>query len=127
MHNDRIRKLWPPTSVPTPEELREFDQRTTEDLNGDDGGDYAPTTRIGIGGDGVTIYGTGGLAGPISTGRRRTVGGGLVFGDSDYQQISPATTRSFVMPLTDFFSRADVLRVEDNGSNGSDPFATRFP
>jgi hypothetical protein len=55
--HDRIRPSWSLDDVPTPSEVDEADQHLFECINGDQGGTYAPSDPIEIGGAGLKLTG----------------------------------------------------------------------
>ena len=67
-HNTRIRSggLWITGSTITQDELEQFDQAQYEAINGDDGGTWAPSAVITIGGSGVTVTGPARLSDVIA-------------------------------------------------------------
>ncbi len=54
-HNDFVMPAGQWVIVPTPGRLARLDQQISESLNGDDGGTWAPSTPIAIGGAGLTF------------------------------------------------------------------------
>ncbi|NUP08465.1 MAG: hypothetical protein HOW73_20640 [Polyangiaceae bacterium] len=50
--------VWTGTPLVTADEMADLDSKTERAINGDEGGTWAPTTVITIGGQGVTITGT---------------------------------------------------------------------
>lgn len=67
-HNTRIRSagLWILDSTIEPEELELLDQAQYEAINGDDGGTWAPSAVITIGGSGLTVTGPARLSDVIA-------------------------------------------------------------
>lgn len=108
-HNARIytQGLLTTKFVPTPRFLRQLDLDTSQSVNGDDGGLWAPTKPIIVGGSGVAISTAGGFTGGVRTGSRAAAGA-LRLGDNDWPTFA-ARTRSVVFPIIDdLWAFADV-------------------
>lgn len=128
-HNDHIFRhgIVPVTMVPTPGRLREMDQRASEGLNVVDGGTYAPTERIGIGGAGVRLGATAVLH-DVRTGPK---GGGLILTGSDAPVFATPRTRSLLVNLfntkdfstpqfaSDFIPNEDPYGIKHIAQSGS--------
>ena len=54
-HNSRTRPDWITGAIPTEAEFDDLDQKTFEALNGDQGGTWAPASRIHLGGAGLQM------------------------------------------------------------------------
>lgn len=103
---------WPNTLVPTPATFRNLDQFSSELVNGDEGGAWAPTDPIVIGARGTPTI-TLGTAGSVLSGDIETVSGnaignaidalpGLILQSSAVPVFQTARTRSIVVPFTTF-------------------------
>lgn len=95
-HNDFSRPggLWPPTLVPTARDLQWWDELSTESVNGDDGGTWAPVTPVRIGGSGIiTTTAPTSIDGGVFTYK----GGRAQLGNNDYPVFTSAQSRDIVM------------------------------
>lgn len=100
---------WPKGTVPTPPILRNFDQYSSELVNGEDGGAWAPTDPIVVGqamaaGADMTLGGTSLIEGDVETVKGNTLGNedyapGLVLLDDARPTFQTARTRTVVVPL----------------------------
>lgn len=90
-------------SVPTSSGVRSLDQQASESLNGDEGGIWAPSAPIIIGGSGVSIddYGEFGV---VTTGKNAV---GLVLGDNDFPMLTTSRSRTILVPIRDTFTRVE--------------------
>jgi hypothetical protein len=98
---------YPPETVFTHVDAQRWDVAQSKAANGDLGGADAPTTPVILGGTaGVNLT----TAGSTITGGVATAQGGrLVLGVNDWPQLSPARSRSILMPVWD-------ARVSGTGS-----------
>jgi hypothetical protein len=114
-HNENVMPggKWPTGLPPLPSRMRRMDQLSSETIDGDAGGTWAPVKPIIIGGAGVTIYSLGGFAGTVQTAPGALAGGALVLGDNDYPTAALAHTRTQTIGLRDFFNRRDRINPED--------------
>lgn len=90
--------LCPTGTVPTPGRVRYFDQKTTEAINGDDGGTWNPQRPIVlVGPHAILVSATGSsMTGGVRTGR-----GSIALRQSviQYPTFSPARTRNVFIPF----------------------------
>jgi hypothetical protein len=114
---------WPKGLVPTPALLRRLDQFSSELVNGEDGGTWAPTDPIVLG-----FYRSPTLflstAGSVLSGDVVTVRGnadaserdrpGLVLVDGAVPVLQSSRTRSIVVPLAPFMERGGAV-TDDRG------------
>lgn len=101
---------WPSTFVPTPATFRNLDQFSSELVNGDDGGTWAPVDPIVVGrfGTPTITLGTSGsvLSGDIETVRGNANGSGvdplpgLILQSAAVPVFQTPRTRSIVVPFT---------------------------
>lgn len=107
MHNDFVRPSgrWGngTTSlfVPTGRDMALLDELSTESINGDSGGTYAPASAIILGGAGLSLQST---ACQFLGGLVTYSGGRLYLGDDDYPLVSPSRTRTVVLPIASAFT-----------------------
>jgi hypothetical protein len=106
-HNDHAAMAgqYPAAFVPTPAFLRRLDQAASESIDGDNGGAWAPSSPVIIGGAGASLTANGSLSG-VRTGKRAANGGGIIL-TTAYVTISPARARTTAVALRDFLLRHD--------------------
>ena len=97
--NDSARNISIPTNefVLGAQDLQRWDVSQAAGLNGDDGGTWAPTTPIIIGGSGMTL----GASTVFVGGALTTTGGRVVLGASDFPTIFPPITRTITLRMWD--------------------------
>lgn len=123
MHNDHLRPDGFPTAaflpcpiVITPADMQLLDYLSTRSINGDDGGEWDPTSPICIGGAGIhTTTSTTGIFGGVET---RT-GGRMVLGANDYPY--------FFDPITTSSTRERTILVPCSLGLGNNDHNTFFP
>jgi hypothetical protein len=69
MHNDFVMPRGQWTTVPAPAKIAQLDQQTSESVNGDAGGTWAPETPIAVGGAGLTLNSISAFSGGVRTRR----------------------------------------------------------
>lgn len=115
-HNDFARWSgeWFPETVPTARDMRALDLAASKTIDGDNGGTWAPTKPIIVGGAGLKLNaGAFGNANSIEGGVVTSSGGRLVLADNDFPLVSPSRTRSIVVPLqTMRFDEVNAYQVE---------------
>lgn len=113
---------WPKGFTPTPAHMRKLDQFSSELVNGDEGGTYAPSDPIVVGPWGTTPNITLSSAGSVLSGDVETVRGnsrdttldgpGLVMQGGNPPIFQTARTRSIVVPFVVFMEHGGA--VSDN-------------
>ena len=94
-HNQFSRRLWTNVMVPNARDWQIWDVANFKGVDGDNGGEWTPSSPIIIGGAGVVMSGAGNrLANGLTTLR----GGRMVLGASDYVTLN-TRTRTEVIPL----------------------------
>ena len=126
-HFDYITPMgqWFTPLVPVPKRLAALDDGITRTLNGDDGGTWAPTKPIALGGtQGLQL----GASSTITGGVVAKSGGQLSLGNNDFPTFAGAQTRTLEVPLlpnnisnngqdSDFSSLYGCLRTLVNGAS----------
>lgn len=127
-HNDyaeRLAGLWPSTRVPTPRLARHLDELAAQAVNGDEGGTWAPSSPLVLGGAGVQLQDYAAINGGLQTGTGALAGGALILGDSDLPVLDPPRSRTVIFGVRDLIKRVDV-DVEDAPGTATMP-AYRTP
>jgi hypothetical protein len=106
--------LWTTTTVVTPDMLRQMDQRSSECIDGDNGGTWAPALPIIIGGSGLQLAGAGLISGGLTTGPRAPAGGAIVMpAGGAIGFVSGTRSRTIELPIRDFYLRRDEQSIYD--------------
>lgn len=117
-HNERFYRpsILSPMWVPSPYQIRNLDQQTSESVDGDHGGLWNPFSQIAIGGAGVNLSTAGGFTGGVTT-KKYASGGALRLGNNDYPVHVTPKTRKIYFPIRDtFYSGLDVNVAPSGGS-----------
>lgn len=119
MHFDdtRIGGTWMPAFVPTATDWERLDVKQFKSINGDDGGTWAPTSPIIIGGQGLQL----GNSSALWSGLQTSLGGRLILGANDFVAVKTGGnpwTRTLTFPLVN--ARGATLGtpgtlLQDNG------------
>jgi hypothetical protein len=99
-HGDYVRPggLSVPEFVPTAADYQRWDALQTRLINGDDGGDWAPSSPIVIGGQGMALSTAGSQ---MTGGATTTTGGKLILGliAGDFPVLFPSRLRTLRLPI----------------------------
>src|SRR3954470_17533944 len=99
MHNDYGRRdgQWGGNPVLVPRDMQRFDVAQYEAWNLDDGGTWAPSAPISLGGAGLTLSGSSPhvLSGGVKTG----AGGRIFLGHNDFVGFASPRTRTLLVPI----------------------------
>ncbi len=127
-HNSRIRLLWSPLSVLLSSDCTALDVGVYKSINGDDGGVWAPSARIYIGGQGLTLTSTNNH---IYTGGSLTVdAGGNLTSEGSFISTGSADIDSFTCSIAGTFEGfltvavGAVLRVRGTATVEADASVT---
>lgn len=101
-HFDTVRPngVWGNEMVPTQADFERWDVTQSALINGDNGGNYAPTSPIIIGGAGLSLGANGFIGGGVTT----ELGGYVMLGSApfDFPRFSSTRSRFLQVPLQPF-------------------------
>jgi hypothetical protein len=84
--------------VPVAADMQRLDEQMKSRINYVGGGAYTLKRHLIFGGSGIALV-SGGLSSSVRGGVKTRKGGRIILGDSDEVQLSPARTRSILMPI----------------------------